>query len=96
MKKKLFLKPVLIYLDPAQKARLARRARQQHSSLSQQVRRAIELYLDLPGGNFDEMADLAQAANYSADRSLQHLETAIHSVRGVLPRTGKELATTRN
>jgi methyl-accepting chemotaxis protein len=94
MRKKLGLKPVRTYLDPVQKARLEKRARQEHISMSEVVRRAIDLHLELPFKDSDEMAELAKAANQSADRILHNLDAAIHSVSGALSRMGKKLATT--
>ncbi len=38
----------LIHLDPKQKKRLARRAKLRGKSFSQEVRDAVDLYLDLP------------------------------------------------
>jgi hypothetical protein len=38
----------LIHMDPKQKQRLAKRAKLRGKSFSQEVRNAIDLYLDLP------------------------------------------------
>ncbi len=69
----------LIHLDPKQKKRLARRARLRGKSFSQEVRDAIDLYLDLPVESEEELSALARAANQSADRMIKKLdETIVH------------------
>lgn len=67
----------LIHLDPKQKKRLTRRAKLQGKSFSQAVRNAIDLYLDLPVENEDELKALAKMASESADRSLAKLDETI-------------------
>ncbi len=67
----------LIHIDPNQKQRLARRAKQQGKSFSQAVRNAIDLYLDLPVENEDELKALARLASESADRSIARLDETI-------------------
>jgi hypothetical protein len=66
----------LIHLDAKQKARLARRAKKRGRSFSQEVRNAVDLYLDLPVEE-DELSLLARAANESAGRSVKRLEETI-------------------
>ena len=66
----------LIHLDARQKARLARRAKKRGRSFSEEVRNAVDLYLDLPGEE-DELSLLARAANESAGRSVKRLDEAI-------------------
>ncbi len=69
----------LIHLDPKQKKRLAHRAKLRGKSFSQEVRDAIDLYLDLPVESEEEMSALARAANRSADRMIKKLdETIVH------------------
>jgi len=69
----------LIHIDPKQKKRLARRARLRGKSFSQEVRDAIDVYLDISIENEEELGVLAQAANQSADRMIKKLdETIIH------------------
>jgi uridine kinase len=68
-----------IHLDPKQKQRLAKRAKQRGKSFSQEVRDAIDLYLDLPVESQEELSALARAANQSADRMIEKLdETIVH------------------
>jgi hypothetical protein len=74
----------LIHFDPKQKARLARRAKQRGRSFSQEVRNAVELYLDLPVENEEELNLLARAAKDSADRSIKRLDETIAYVGRVL------------
>ena len=69
----------LIHLDSKQKKRLARRAKLRGKSFSQEVRDAIDLYLDLPVESEEELIALARAANRSADRVIKKLdETIVH------------------
>ena len=65
----------LIHLDAKQKARLTRRAKKRGRSFSEEVRNAVDLYLDLPVEE-DELTLLARAANESAGRSVKRLEEA--------------------
>jgi hypothetical protein len=66
----------LIHLDAKQKARLTRRAKKRGRSFSQEVRNAVDLYLDLPVEE-DELNLLARAANESAGRSVKRLDETI-------------------
>jgi hypothetical protein len=69
----------LIHMDPKQKQRLAKRAKLRGKSFSQEVRNAIDLYLDLPLESEIELSALARAANQSADRMIKKLdETIVH------------------
>lgn len=67
----------LIHIDPKQKARLARRAKKRGRSFSQEVRNAIDLYLDFPVENEEELTALAREAKASADRSIKRLDETI-------------------
>jgi DNA polymerase III gamma/tau subunit len=66
----------LIHLDAKQKARLTRRAKKRGRSFSEEVRNAVDLYLDLPLEE-DALNLLARAANESAGRSVKRLDEAI-------------------
>jgi hypothetical protein len=66
----------LIHLDAKQKERLTRRAKKRGRSFSQEVRNAVDLYLDLPVEE-DELNLLARAANESAGRSVKRLDETI-------------------
>jgi hypothetical protein len=69
----------LIHMDPKQKQRLTKRAKLRGKSFSQEVRNAIDLYLDLPIESDVELSALARAANQSADRMIKKLdETIVH------------------
>jgi len=78
-------------MDPVQKRRLARRAKLRGKSFSQEVRDAVELYLDLPVENEAELRGLAKAANHAADRMIKNLDETIAYVDHVLKhrRNGK-------
>lgn len=74
----------LIHLDPKQKARLARRAKKRGRSFSQEVRNAVDLYLDIPAENEEELRMVARAANESARRSIERLDETIAYVDSIL------------
>jgi hypothetical protein len=74
----------LIHFDPKQKARLARRAKKRGRSFSQEVRNAVDLYLDLPVESEEELAALAREANKSIGRSIARLDETIAYVDRVL------------
>ena len=74
----------LIHMDPKQKARLARRAKLRGKSFSQEVRNAVDLYLDIPVESEAELNALARAANRSVDRMIKRLDETIAHVDRVL------------
>jgi len=80
----------LIHLRPEQKSRLARRARTRGSSFSQEVRDAIDLYLEMPVETREQFSALASAANASLDRMIARLDESIRIVDRVLRRTGRK------
>jgi hypothetical protein len=79
----------LIHLDPKQKARLARRAKRRGRSFSEEVRNAIDMYLDIPVETEEQLSLLARAANESAKRSIKRLDETITFVDQVLKRMRK-------
>lgn len=74
----------LIHLDAKQKARLTRRAKKRGRSFSQEVRNAVDLYLDLPVEGEKELSLLARAANESASRSVKRMDETIAYVGRIL------------
>jgi hypothetical protein len=74
----------LIHLDAKQKARLTRRAKKRGRSFSQEVRNAVDLYLDLPVEGEEELSLLARAANESASRSVKRMDETIAYVDRLL------------
>ncbi len=80
----------LIHLDPKQKKRLARRAKLRGKSFSQEVRDAIDLYLDIPVESEEELSALAKEANRSADRMIKRLDETIAHVDRVLRQMRKK------
>ena len=76
----------LIHFRPGQKERLTRRARRSGKSLSQEVRDAVEFYLNLPPAATQELEVLAAAANEAADHAIASMDDAIATVRRVLRR----------
>ena len=79
----------LIHLDAKQKARLARRAKQRGRSFSQEVRNAVDLYLELPVEDEVELTALARAARESIDRSIKRLDETIAYTDRVMKTIGK-------
>jgi len=78
-------------MDPVQKQRLARRAKLRGKSFSQEVRDAVDLYLDVPVAVEAELRGLARAANHAADRMIKNLDETVAYVERVLKlhRNGK-------
>jgi predicted DNA-binding protein len=74
----------LIHLHPDQKKRLARRAKLRGKSFSQEVRDAINLYLDVPVENEEELSALAKEANRATGRMIKRLDETIAHVDRVL------------
>ncbi len=74
----------LIHFDPKQKARLARRAKRRGRSFSQEVRNAVDMYLDVPVEGEEELKALARQAKESADRSIKRLDETIAYVDRIL------------
>jgi flagellar biosynthesis chaperone FliJ len=75
--------PTTVYIDPQQRKRLFQRARRHNSSFSEELREAIDLYLDF-SSDYDKesLAALAREANASLNRSIAKLDDAIaHSKR---------------
>ncbi len=80
----------LIHLDPQQKRRLARLAKQRRTSLASEVRSAIECYLLIGGEHIDpeELASVAKSARKAvatmtlqAKRANRFLETTLRELR---------------
>jgi hypothetical protein len=81
----------LIHMDAKQKQRLTRRAKLRGKSFSQEVRDAVDLYLDVPVESEAELRGLAKSANHAADRMIKNLDETIVYVDRVLKhkRNGK-------
>jgi hypothetical protein len=74
----------LIHMDAAQKQRLAKRARLRGKSFSQEVRDAVDMYLDVPVETQEELQTLATEANRAVDRMVKRLDATISHVDRVL------------
>lgn len=79
----------LIHMDPKQKARLARRAKLRGKSFSQEVRDAVDFYLDIPMGEEEELEALAREANRAADRMIKRLDVTIANMDRTLKQMRK-------
>lgn len=70
--------PTTIYINPRQRKRLFDRARKRKTSFSEELRSAVDLYLELPPGfNGEELGALAAEAKASMERSAARLDSAI-------------------
>src|SRR5882724_167667 len=74
----------LIHFNDKQKRRLTLRAKLRGKSFSQEVRDAVDLYLDVPVEKEADLANLAREANRSADRMIKKLDDTISYVDRVL------------
>jgi hypothetical protein len=79
--------PTTVYINPQQRKRLFQRARRRNSSFSEELREAIDLYLDFPA-DFDKesLAALAKEANASLNRSIAKLDGAIAHFKRTIER----------
>ena len=70
--------PTTVYITPQQRKRLFQRARRRKTSFSDELRTALDLYLDLPS-DFDAQAfaALVREANASMDRSIAKLDETL-------------------
>ena len=80
------MEAALIHFRPEQKRRLARRARKTGKSFSQEVRDAVDFYLELPPGMEGQLEALASEANKSLDRTIARLDHTIATLDRVLKR----------
>lgn len=70
--------PTTIYLTPQQRKRLFTRARKRKTSFSEELRAAVDLYLDLPPElDRKALASLVREANASLDRSIAKLDETL-------------------
>ena len=70
--------PTTVYLSPKQRHGLFRRARKRKTNFSEELRAAVDLYLDLPPGiDKDVLAALVREANTSLDRSIAKLDDTL-------------------
>ncbi len=76
--------PTMIYLTTKQRKGYFSRARRHRTSFSEEVRKALDFYLEFPL-DFDqeELGRLAEEANASLDRSIARLDGAILSMAKV-------------
>jgi regulator of sirC expression with transglutaminase-like and TPR domain len=70
--------PTTVYINSRQRKRLFQRARRRNTSFSEELRAALDFYLDLPP-DFDEkaLAALVREANASMDRSIAKLDETL-------------------
>jgi ribosomal 50S subunit-associated protein YjgA (DUF615 family) len=70
--------PTTVYITTQQRKKLFQRARRRKTSFSDELRSALDLYLDLPP-DFDAeaLAALVREANASMDRSIAKLDETL-------------------
>jgi hypothetical protein len=69
--------PTTIYIHPQQRKRLFQRARRRKTSFSEELRAALDFYLDLPPDfDKDAFATLVQDAYASLNRSIARIDAA--------------------
>lgn len=74
--------PTTIYLSPQQRKRLFTRARKRKTSFSQELRSAVDFYLQLPPNiDAEDLEALAREANTSLSRSIAKLDETIARVK---------------
>jgi hypothetical protein len=74
--------PTTIYISPKQRQELFRRARRRGTSFSEELRSAVDLYLEMPeGADLESLAGLAQEVNRSLDRSIARLDETLALLR---------------
>ncbi len=67
--------PTTIYLTPQQRKKLFTRARKRKTTFSEELRAAVDLYLDLPPElDRKTLGSLVSQANASLDRSIEKLD----------------------
>jgi hypothetical protein len=70
--------PTTVYIDPTQRRRLFQRARRRKTSFSEELRAALDFYLDLPPAfDAEAFAALVREANASMDRSIAKLDETL-------------------
>ena len=86
--KEKLMRPTRVHLNQRQKGQLVKRARISGKTVSEEVRSAIDFYLDLPIRKAirteEELAGFFCVANRSADRIVRKLDETILHVNRVL------------
>ena len=73
-----------IYLNPSQKRALARRAKQRKTTMSEEIRSALDRYIEGRNGVDDaQLTLLAGEASRAMDRMIQKLDEAHTSFTGL-------------
>jgi hypothetical protein len=78
-----------VYIEPEQKRQLMERARLRGTSLSEEVRCALDFYLALGVCAEDELSEIAREANLSAERIIRKLDDTTAYVRRTLVKANR-------
>ena len=87
------METVTIYIEPRQKKQLRKRAKEEDSNFSQQVRNAIDQYLSTPGNAYseEELKLLLEQADQSVRKIMETLDEASGTVKSALARVRQKL-----
>jgi hypothetical protein len=80
------MRPISVRLNCRLKRQLARRARISGNSVSEEMRNAVDFYLQLPFRGKEELSAFLKLASCSADRTLRRLDETISYVKRTLER----------
>jgi Ribbon-helix-helix protein, copG family len=78
------MRPIRVCLDQRLKRQLAKRARGSGKSVSEEMRNAVDFYLQLPFRGKEELIAFLKLASCSADRTLRKLDETISYVNQAL------------
>ena len=78
------MRPTKVRLSQRLKRQLAKRARISGKSVSEEMRNAVDFYLQLPVGGKEELSAFLKLASRSADRTLRKLDRTISYVKRAL------------
>ena len=74
--------PTTIYLTPVQRQRMFKRARRRKTSFSEELRSAVDFYLQLPPDmDVEGLEAMARETNAAMDRSVVKLDATIAQVK---------------
>ena len=87
------METVTIYIEPRQRRELRKRAREEESNFSQQVRNAIDQYLANPGSSYSEedLEVVFKQTDKSVKNIIRMLDETSATVKATLSRVRKTL-----
>lgn len=87
------METVTIYIEPKQRKELRKRAKEQDSNFSQQVRNAIDQYLATPGTSYSEedLAGIFKQTDKSVKNIIRMLDETSGTIKSTLSRVREKL-----